>query len=76
MGCCSNDSHEEENDSCCCGGSGEGHHGHHDEEGCGCMGNGRQFITKAEKIEKLKQYQDMLEKELTGVKEAISELEK
>jgi len=36
----------------------------------------RNFITKAEKVEMLKEYQENLEKEVQGVKERIKELEK
>jgi hypothetical protein len=35
----------------------------------------RKFYTKAERIEKLKEYRDLLKKELEGVEEAIRELE-
>lgn len=41
----------------------------------GCSGM-RNFLTKDEKIEMLKDYGDSLEKELKGVKERIKELEK
>ncbi|MBU0530389.1 MAG: hypothetical protein ABIH52_00885 [Candidatus Aenigmatarchaeota archaeon] len=44
------------------------------------MGHGcctyRQFITKDEKIEMLKEYKEYLEKESKGVEERIKELEK
>ena len=36
----------------------------------------RSFLTKEEKIEMLKEYQEALEKEARGVKERIKELEK
>ena len=36
----------------------------------------RSFLTKEEKIDILKEYQDGLEKELKGVKERLKELEK
>ncbi len=35
----------------------------------------RKFYTKAERLEKLKEYRDLLKKELEGVEEAIRELE-
>lgn len=35
----------------------------------------RQFYTRAERLEKLKEYRDILKKELEGVEEAIRELE-
>lgn len=45
--------------------------------GYGCCGTGmRNFLTKDEKIEMLKEYQDDLENELKGVKERLKELEK
>lgn len=40
---------------------------------CSCTGE-RKMFTKEEKIEKLKQYQDDLEKELEAVKETLQEL--
>jgi hypothetical protein len=47
--------------------------------GCGCTpghneGHGRRFLTKAEKIEKLKNYEQELTKELQAVQEHIKEL--
>jgi len=42
---------------------------------CGCLGN-RHFLTKKEKIEHLEEYQEWLEKEAQGVKEAIEALKK
>jgi hypothetical protein len=57
---------------CCCGCEhGEGHPHHswkHD--------HGRRFFTRAEKIEKLKNYAEELRKELAGVEEHIKELTK
>ena len=41
---------------------------------CGPMGM-REFLTKEEKIEMLKEYKDDLEKETKGVAERIKELE-
>lgn len=42
-----------------------------------CCGTGmRGFLTKEEKIEILKEYQENLEKEAKGVAERIKELEK
>ncbi len=38
-----------------------------------CQGN-RSFMTRTEKIEMLKEYQESLNKELQGVKEKIQEL--
>ncbi len=43
---------------------------------CGCGCGPRHFMTKEEKMEMLKEYQDSLEKEAQGVKERIKELEK
>ncbi len=49
----------------CCGANGEkmGFHKH-----------GRRFITKTEQLEKLEKYKEMLQKEIQGVDEHISEL--
>jgi hypothetical protein len=45
--------------------------------GYGCCGTGmRSFLTKDEKIEMLKEYEEGLEKELKGVRERLKELEK
>jgi len=44
---------------------------------CGCCGCGpsfRAFLTKEEKLDRLKSYQDQLEKELAGVQEQIGEI--
>ncbi len=42
-----------------------------------CEGScGRSFLTRDEKVEMLKEYQDSLEKELQGVKERIADLKK
>lgn len=63
-------------DECGCG----MHHGGHDVH-CGCgmhghaQGYGRRFLTKAEKLEKLKNYKEALQNELTGVEEKIKEME-
>jgi hypothetical protein len=47
--------------------------------GCGMHGEGhgyrRRFLTKAEKLEKLKSYQEALQNELKGVEEKIKEME-
>ena len=43
--------------------------------GCGTE-KARHFLTREEKIELLKEYQDALEKEAKGVAERIAELEK
>lgn len=46
-------------------------------EGCGCGAYGmREFFTKEEKIEMLKEYKESLENEAKGVSERIKELEK
>ena len=49
--------------------------------GCGCGADyeeghkrGRRFLTKTEKLEKLKSYAEELRKELTAVEENIKEL--
>jgi len=44
----------------------------HSEEGC-C--HSRRFLTKAEKIEKLKKYEEELKKEIIALQEHIKELE-
>jgi hypothetical protein len=50
---------------CCCGGD------------CHDHGHGpRKVLTKAEKIEKLKNYKEDLKKELTAVDEALEQLSK
>jgi hypothetical protein len=43
---------------------------HHEERYC----QGRRFLTKAERLEKLKKYAEELRKELTAVEEHIKEL--
>jgi hypothetical protein len=47
--------------------------------GCGCYGSSyqraRSFLTKEERIELLKEYQDELDKEKQGVSERIKALE-
>jgi hypothetical protein len=61
---------------CGCGGH---HRRHEDYCGCGMHGHGheyrRRFLTKAEKIEKLKGYVDELKKELKAVEEKIKEMQ-
>jgi hypothetical protein len=52
---------------------GGGENMHCTQEAC-CSGP-RHFMTNAEKIEMLKEYQDSLTKELLGVKERIETLE-
>jgi len=42
---------------------------------CGCC-EGRMFLTKEEKIERLKEYKEYLENEAKGVAERIKELQK
>ncbi len=62
----------------CCGRM-DGRCGEKAEGDCGCgKGHGgmRSFLTKEEKIDMLKEYKENLEKEMQGVKERISELEK
>ena len=64
------------NDECGCG----LHHGRHDNY-CGCgmheheQGYRRRFLTKAEKMEKLKSYADELKNELKAVEEKIKEMQ-
>ena len=64
------------NDECGCG----MHHGRHDSY-CGCgmhgheQGYRRRFLTKAERIEKLKDYAEELKKELKAVEEKIKEMQ-
>jgi len=41
--------------------------------GCGCGPPFRAFLTSEEKLERLKNYRDQLEKELAGVREQIGE---
>lgn len=43
---------------------------------CGSAGYQRRFMTKAEKVERLKEYEAELRKELEGVGERIDELRK
>jgi hypothetical protein len=47
--------------------------------GCGCYGSGyqraRSFLTKEERMTRLKEYQDELDKEKQGISERIKELE-
>jgi len=56
------------------------HHGRHGGH-CGCGMHGREhgyrrrFLTKAEKIEKLKNYTEELKKELKAVEEKIKEMQ-
>lgn len=45
-------------------------------ECCGPYGMGRRFTTKAERIERLKEYQDALKKEVQAVEERMEEIEK
>jgi hypothetical protein len=42
--------------------------------GCGCGPPFRAFLTTEEKLERLNNYQDQLEKELAGVREQIGEI--
>ncbi len=45
--------------------------------GYGCCGSGmRNFLTREEKLEMLKEYEGSLESELKGVRERLKELEK
>ncbi|MCJ7425468.1 hypothetical protein MUP01_14565 [Candidatus Bathyarchaeota archaeon] len=61
---------------CGCGGH---HRRHEDHCGCGMHGEGhdyrRRFLTKAEKMEKLKSYADELKNELKAVEEKIKEMQ-
>lgn len=69
-------SHHENND--CCGSGHQGGHGHHGGE-CGCSCGGgyrRRFMTRAERIAGLEEYQAELTKELEAVAETIQELKK
>jgi len=63
-------------DECGCGGH---HHRHEGYCGCGMHGEGhgyrRWFLTKAEKMEKLKSYADELKNELKAVEEKIKEMQ-
>ena len=43
--------------------------------GCGCH-DGRHFFTKEERLEKLEDYKNWIEKEKQGVEERIEELKK
>jgi hypothetical protein len=64
------------NDECGCG----MHHERH-ESPCGCgmhgheQGYRRRFLTKAEKIERLKSYAEELRKELKAVEEKLKEIQ-
>jgi hypothetical protein len=64
------------NEECGCG----MHHGRHDMY-CGCgvheheQGYRRRFLTRAERIEKLKNYAEELRKELKGVEEKLKEMQ-
>jgi hypothetical protein len=55
------------------------HHGHEGYCGFGMHGNGhgyrRRFFTKAERVEKLKDYAEELRNELKGVEEKIKEMQ-
>ena len=64
-------------DSGCCCGRQEGH-GHHGGECCGSFGGGyrRRFMTRAERIAGLEEYQAELTKELEAVAETIQELKR
>ena len=44
--------------------------------GCGSEYGMRNFLTKEEKVELLKEYKERLEKEVQGVTEAIKSIEK
>ena len=48
---------------------------HHGEENmCCCTHHGRLFLTKEEKLEKLKEYKNWLDNERKGVEETIEQL--
>jgi len=60
---------------CCHCGCGCGPHHHwKGYEGGHRFGHGRQFLTKAEKVEKLESYAEELKKELEAVEEHIKKL--
>ena len=42
----------------------------------GCCGSGRNFLTKDEKLEILKEYKESLEKEAQAVSERINDIKK
>jgi len=44
--------------------------------GCNCGFGGRNFLTKEERLEMLKEYKEALNQEAKGVTEMIKELEK
>lgn len=48
---------------------------HKNMNNCCCTSEGRHFLTKEEKIEKLTKYKEWLIKESKGVEEAIKELQ-
>jgi hypothetical protein len=60
-------------------GCGMHHRRHEDYCGCGMHGDGhgyrRRFFTKAERVEKLKDYAEELKNELKGVEEKIKEMQ-
>ena len=47
---------------------------YNEEHTCCCTNHGRMFLTKDEKLKKLKEYKDWLDNESKGVEEAISQL--
>ncbi len=42
---------------------------------CGCGPEGRNFLTKEEKVEQLKEYKESLENEAKGVAERIKQIQ-
>lgn len=42
---------------------------------CGCGPEGRSFLTKEEKVQRLKDYKEYLDQEAKGVSERIAELQ-
>jgi hypothetical protein len=59
---------------CCDCGCKQHHHKEGQEEECE-LSHARHFLTKAEKVEKMKNYAEGLRKELAAVEEHITELE-
>jgi hypothetical protein len=65
-GSCCSDEEKDESQECCCGDCDCGHdHGFH-----------RRFLTKAEQIEELEEYQSELKLELQAVEEMLADLKK
>jgi hypothetical protein len=60
---------------CGCGCGCGSHHREEGQEGAFGMRPARRFLTREEKVEKLKDYAEELRKEIAGVEEQIKELE-